>query len=126
MDRNLTLEIHPVDFTNDPALAGQNDKLIAINVTLQITCSGSAAPRAWGFRRTQVPAASPTSCAPPIVRAPARPSSSCARPPKNDSISGIVPTLSAGTHVSASKNDINYVVTAYGVAASRRGSACGS
>ena len=35
---------------------------------------------------------------------------------KDDTISRIVPTLSAGTHVSTGKNDINYVVTEFGVA----------
>jgi acyl-CoA hydrolase len=35
---------------------------------------------------------------------------------KENSISRIVPTLSPGTHVSTSKNDIIYVVTEYGVA----------
>jgi acyl-CoA hydrolase len=35
---------------------------------------------------------------------------------KNDSISRIAATLSPGTHVSTSKNDINYVVTEFGVA----------
>ena len=35
---------------------------------------------------------------------------------KDDSISRIVPTLTPGTHVSTSKNDINYVVTEFGVA----------
>jgi acyl-CoA hydrolase len=35
---------------------------------------------------------------------------------KDDSISRIVPSLSTGTHVSTSKNDINYVVTEFGVA----------
>jgi acyl-CoA hydrolase len=34
-----------------------------------------------------------------------------------------VPTLSPGTHVSTSKNDINYVVTEYGVAQLRGKSA---
>ena len=42
---------------------------------------------------------------------------------KNDTISRIVPTLCAGTHVSTSKNDINYVVTEYGVAQLRGKSA---
>ena len=44
---------------------------------------------------------------------------------KNDSISRIVPVLSPGTHVSTStsKNDINYVVTEYGVAQLRGKSA---
>ena len=46
---------------------------------------------------------------------------------KNDSISRTVPVLSPGTHVSTStstsKNDINYVVTEYGVAQLRGKSA---
>ena len=42
---------------------------------------------------------------------------------KHDSISRIVLSLSPGTHVSTSKNDINYVVTEYGVAQLRGKSA---
>jgi acyl-CoA hydrolase len=42
---------------------------------------------------------------------------------KDDTISRIVPSLSPGTHVSTSKNDINYVVTEYGVAQLRGKSA---
>jgi len=38
-------------------------------------------------------------------------------------VSRIVPTLAAGTHVSTSKNDINYVVTEHGVAQLRGKSA---
>jgi acyl-CoA hydrolase len=42
---------------------------------------------------------------------------------KDDSISRIVPVLSPGTHVSTSKNDINYVVSEFGVAQLRGKSA---
>ena len=42
---------------------------------------------------------------------------------KDDTISRIVPTLTPGTHVTTSKNDINYVVTEYGVAQLRGKSA---
>ena len=42
---------------------------------------------------------------------------------KDDTISRIVPTLTPGTHVSTSKNDINYVVTEFGVAQLRGKSA---
>ena len=42
---------------------------------------------------------------------------------KGDTISRIVPALAPGTHVSTSKNDINYVVTEYGVAQLRGKSA---
>ena len=42
---------------------------------------------------------------------------------KGDSITRIVPTLTPGTHMSTSKNDINYVVTEFGVAQLRGKSA---
>ena len=42
---------------------------------------------------------------------------------RNDTISRIVPMLAPGTHVSTSKNDVNYVVTEYGVAQLRGKSA---
>ena len=42
---------------------------------------------------------------------------------KDDSISRIVPVLSPGTHVTTSKNDVNYVVSEYGVAQLRGKSA---
>ena len=42
---------------------------------------------------------------------------------QDDTITRIVPTLSAGTHVTTSKNDINYVVTEHGVAQLRGKSA---
>jgi acyl-CoA hydrolase len=42
---------------------------------------------------------------------------------KNDSLTRIVPTLSPGTHVTTGKNDINYVVTEFGVAQLRGKSA---
>jgi acyl-CoA hydrolase len=40
LHRNPMLEMHPVSFTNDPYLAGQNDKLVAINASLQVDLLG--------------------------------------------------------------------------------------
>ena len=82
MDRNPALEMHPVDFTNDPSLAGQNDNLVAINATLQIDLLGQCGSESLGHRPIRAPAASPTSCARPTARAAARPSSCCPRPPR--------------------------------------------
>ena len=116
MHRNPSLEMHPVDFTNDPYLAGKNDNLHAINATMQIDFLGQCGSESLGFSPY-----SGTGGQSDFVRAANRsnggksfivlPSTA-----KNDTISRIVPTLSAGTHVSTSKNDINYVVTEFGVA----------
>lgn len=116
MDRNPALEIHPVDFTNDPYLAAKNDNLIAINATLQIDLLGqcgseSLGPLPYSGSGGQVD----------FVRAANRSRGGKAfivlpSTAKDDSITRVVPTLTPGTHVTTGKNDINYVVTEFGVA----------
>lgn len=116
MHRNPMLEMHPVDYTNDPYLAARNDKLVSINATLQVDllgqcCSESFGPQPYSGTGGQVD----------FVRAANRsrdgksfivlPSTA-----KGDSVSRIVPALSSGAHVTTSKNDVNYVVTEYGLA----------
>ena len=116
MDRNPGLEIHPVSFTNDPYLAGLNDNLVAINATLQIDFQGQCGSESLGFAPY-----SGTGGQADFVRAANRSRGGKAfivvpSTAKNDTISRIVPTLTPGTHVTTSKNDINYVVTEFGVA----------
>lgn len=114
--RNPAFELHPADFTNDPYLAGRNDKLVSINATLQIDLFGQCGSESLG------PAPySGTGGQADFVRAANRsaggksfivlPSTA-----KDGRISRIVPTLEPGTLVSTSKNDVNYVVTEFGVA----------
>ena len=123
MDRNPALEMHPVDFTNDPCLAARNDKLIAINASLQVDLLGQCGSESLGLAPY-----SGTGGQADFVRAANRsrdgkaiivlPSTAV-----NGTVSRIVPTLAAGTHVSTSKNDVNYVVTEHGVAQLRGKSA---
>ncbi len=123
MDRNPMLEMHPANFTNDPALAGLNDRLMAINATLQIDLLGQC-----GSESLALAPISGTGGQSDFVRAANRSRGGKAfivlpSTAKDDTISRIVPVLSPGTHVSTSKNDIDYVVTEYGVAQLRGKSA---
>ena len=123
IDRNPALEIHPVDFTNSPALAGLNDNFVAINATLQIDLLGQCGSESLahapysgtGGQSDFVRAANRSRGGKAFIVLPST--------AKGDTISRIVPALSPGTHVSTSKNDINYVVTEYGVAQLRGKSA---
>ena len=123
MDRNPALEIHPVNYTNTPHLAGLNDNLIAVNATLHIDLLGQCGSESLahlpysgtGGQSDFVRAANISKGGKAFIVLPST--------AKNHSISRIVPTLPAGTHVSTSKNDINYVVTEYGVAQLRGKSA---
>ena len=123
MERNPMLEMHPVNFTNAPALAGLNDNMVAINATLQIDLLGQCGSESLG----SVPF-SGTGGQSDFVRAANRSRGGKAfivvpSTARDDTVSRIVPMLSPGTHVSTSKNDINYVVTEYGVAQLRGKSA---
>jgi acyl-CoA hydrolase len=123
MDRNPALEMHPVDFTNEPWLAARNDNLVAINATLQVDLLGQCGSESLGHAPY-----SGTGGQADFVRAANRsrggkaiivlPSTAV-----GGTVSRIVPTLTAGTHVSTSKNDVNFVVTEHGVAQLRGKSA---
>lgn len=123
MDRNPALEMHPADFTNDPWLAGRNDNLVAINGALQVDLLGQCGSESLGSlpysgtggQSDFVRAANRSLGGKAIIVLP-----STAR---DGSVSRIVPVLAPGTHVSTSKNDVNYVVTEYGVAQLRGKSA---
>lgn len=114
--RNPGFELHPADFTNDPFVAARNDKLVSINATLQIDLFGQCGSESLGAAPF-----SGTGGQSDFVRAANRsqggqsfivlPSTA-----KDGRISRIVPALTSGTLVSTSKNDVNYVVTEYGVA----------
>lgn len=114
--RNPAFELHPADFTNDPFLAGRNDKLVSINATLQIDLFGqcgseSLGPSPYsgtGGQADFVRAANRSAGGQSFIVLPST--------AKDGRISRIVPTLEPGTLVSTSKNDVNYVVTEFGVA----------
>ena len=92
-------------------LAGLNDNLVAINATLQIDLLGQCGSESLGHLPY-----SGTGGQSDFVRAANRSRGGKAfivlpSTAKGDTISRIVPTLAPGTHVSTSKNDVNYVVT---------------
>ncbi|MDM5178761.1 acetyl-CoA hydrolase/transferase C-terminal domain-containing protein [Massilia sp. DJPM01] len=123
LHHNPMIEMHPSNFTNDPYLAAQNDKLMTINATLQIDLLGQCGSESIAHLPY-----SGTGGQVDFVRAGNRsrggksfivlPSTA-----KDNTISRIVPMLTPGTHATTSKNDINYVVTEYGVAQLRGKSA---
>ena len=123
MHRNPMLEMHPANITNDPALAGLNDRLVAINATLQIDLLGQCGSESLGSKPF-----SGTGGQSDFVRAANRSRGGQAfivlpSTARDDTISRIVPVLAPGTHVTTSKNDVDHVVTEYGVAQLRGRSA---
>ena len=123
MHHNPMVEMHPSNFTNDPYIASQNDKLMSINASLQVDLLGQCGSESiahlpysgTGGQADFVRAANRSRGGKSFIVLPST--------AKDNTLSRIVPTLSPGTHATTSKNDVNYVVTEYGVAQLRGKSA---
>jgi acyl-CoA hydrolase len=116
IDRNPMVELHPADYTNDPYIASQNDKLMTINATLEVDLIGQCGSESLahlpysgtGGQADFVRAANRSRGGKSFIVLPST--------AKNGTISRIACMLAPGAHVSTSKNDVNYVVTEFGVA----------
>jgi acyl-CoA hydrolase len=113
---NPLLELHPVDYTNDPFIIAKNDNMIAVNCAIEVDLTGQVCSDSigtyiysgFGGQLDFIRGAAASKGGKPII---ALPSTS-----KNDTISRIVPKLKEGSGVVTTRADVHYVVTEFGVA----------
>lgn len=113
---NPVFEFHPCAYTNNPAVISQNDRMVAVNSTLQVditgqVCSdsiGSYLYSGFGGQVDFIRGARHSKGGKPII---AMPSTA-----KSGAASRIVPFLTPGSGVVASRGSIHYIVTEYGIA----------
>jgi 4-hydroxybutyrate CoA-transferase len=116
VNNNPMVEMHPVQYTNDPYIIGQNDNMVSINSGLQVDLLGQVASDTIGT--TQF---SGVGGQVDFIRGAARSrggKSILAFPSTagGGKYSKIVPKLDAGAAVTTSRCDVHYIVTEYGVA----------
>ena len=119
MHENPAVEMHSTTWTNNCSVIGQNHKLIAINQAIEVDLTGQVASESIGPRQH-----SGTGGQLDFVRgAQLSPGGkaficrhSAANTSKKGRLSKIVPLLNHGTAVSVPRQDVDYVVTEYGVA----------
>lgn len=113
---NPLVEMHPIDYVNDPFVIAQNEKMVAINAAIEVDFTGQVCADSLGHSLYSgvggqvdfVRGAARSKGGKPIITLP-----STAR---RGTISRIVPALRPGAGVVTSRNDVHYVVTEYGVA----------
>ena len=113
---NVGMEFYPVDYVNDPEVIARNELFMSVNACLEVDLWGQAASESLGIRHF-----SGTGGQADFVRG-ARQSkggkSFLAMPAtaRGGTVSRIRPVLSPGAIVSTSKNDVDHVVTEFGIA----------
>lgn len=113
---NPLVELYPVDYTNDVSVIASNNKMVAVNGTLEVDLFGQCVSEAIGFRHYSgsggqldfVRGAVKSPGGKAILALPAT--------TKGDTITKIVPALTPGACVTVPRNDADYIVTEFGAA----------
>lgn len=127
IDDNPAVMMLDGNYVNDPCIIGQNDNQVSINTTIEVDLTGQCASESIGTTQFSGTGGQ-TDTATGAQRAkngrsfitlystasPKNPKTG-----KREEISKIVPTLRPGAGVTLSRNDVDYVVTEYGVASLR-------
>lgn len=116
IDDNPSFAMLPVDYVNDPAVIAQLPKFMSVNSALEVDFYGQVCAESMGTRHV-----SGTGGQVDYVRGAVRSEggkSFIAFPStaKGGSVSRIMPTLQPGAIVTTSKNDVDCIVTEYGIA----------
>jgi acyl-CoA hydrolase len=116
LDDNPYCEAHPVSWTNSPDIIAQNNDLISVNSAIEIdlsgqTCSESIGPVQFSGTGGQADFVRGAFNSPGGKSFLALYSTA-----KSGEVSRIVPTLTPGAAVTTPRQDVQYVVTEYGVA----------
>jgi acyl-CoA hydrolase len=116
VDNNPFFEAHPVNYTNDPFIISQNDKMIAINSAIEVDLTGQVCSDSigtyiysgFGGQVDFIRGAARSKGGKPII--------AIQSTAKNGELSRIVPTLKPGAGVVTTRADVHYIVTEFGVA----------
>ena len=116
VDENPMIYMAPVDYVNDPYVIGKNDNLISINSCIQVDLQGQVCSESIGLKQISgvggqvdfIRGASVSKGGKAIIAI-----SSTAR---NGKLSKIVPLLDSGAAITTSRNEVDYIVTEYGIA----------
>lgn len=116
VNNNPLFEFHPTEHVNDPAIIAQHEKMVAINVGLEIDLTGQVCSDSLGYQFYSgvggqvdfIRGAARSRNGKAII---AMPSTA-----KGDTVSRIVPALTQGAGVVTTRADVHYVVTEYGTA----------
>jgi 4-hydroxybutyrate CoA-transferase len=116
VDDNPAVEMRPIDYTNNVAVAGRIEGLVSINSAIEVDLRGQVCSEMIGARQFsavggQVDFVRAASASPGGRSIIAFPSTG-----KNGAVSRIVRELTPGACVTTSRNDVHIIVTEHGVA----------
>ena len=116
IDNNPLFEFHPTEYVNDPFVISQHERMVAINVGLEVDLTGQVCADSLGYRIYSgiggqvdfIRGAARSRGGRPIIAIPST--------AKDGAVSRIVPHLTEGAGVVTTRGDVHYIVTEFGIA----------
>lgn len=116
IDHNDSIQMITVDKVNDPRIIAQEDNMIAINATTEVDFYGQCASETVAGKYYSSTGGQADFSTGVRFAKNGKGFICLYSTAKNDTISRIQPTLTPGSVVTTSKNDVDYIVTEYGIA----------
>ena len=116
IDDNPAIEILPVDYVNDPNVICQNDNMISINAALEVDLWGQVCAESVGTKHMSGSGGQIDYVRGACQSKGGKSFIAFSSTAKGGTISKIKPILTPGAVCTTSKNDVDYIVTEYGLA----------
>lgn len=119
MHDNTAVEMLPVEYVNDPRIIAREDNMISINATTEVDFLGQCASETIAGRYYSSSGGQADFARGALFAKNGQGFICLHSTTKNGAISRIRPQLTIGSAVTTSKNDVDHIVTEYGVASLR-------
>ncbi len=116
LDHNKDVEMYRGHYTNDPYVIAQNNKMISVNTALQVDILGQVCSQSIGTRQFSGTGGQLDTHRGAQMSEGGRGIIALRSTAKNGSISTIVPTLAPGAGVTVPSQDVDTIITEFGVA----------
>lgn len=116
VNNNPDVELHSIDYTNDPYIVGQHENMISINSALQVDLMGQVNAEMIGLNQYSGVGGQVDFIRGARRSVDGRSIIALRSTAAGGKVSRIVTELDKGAAVTTSRNDVQYIVTEYGVA----------
>lgn len=116
IDDNPSVEVLPVDYVNDPYVICKHPDFISINAALEVDFYGQVCAESIGTKHVSGTGGQSDYVRGAVQSVGGKSFIAFSSTAKDDTVSKIKPTLTPGACISTSKNDVDCIVTEYGIA----------
>jgi acyl-CoA hydrolase len=116
LDNNKAIEMYRGRYTNDPYVIAKNNKMVSVNTAIQVDVLGQVCSQSIGTRQFSGTGGQLDTHRGAQMSPGGRGIVALRSTAKNGSISTIVPTLAPGAGVTIPSQDVDTIITEYGVA----------